>query len=111
MILYVSGGMSGYQDHNFPAFFAAENQLLAAGYEVKNPASNQPEGLSWEQYMRMDLQDLLECDGVAVLDGWEASRGARLETYVARQLGMRVRPVACWLALGAIGAERAENVA
>lgn len=97
--IYVSGPMSGIEDFNFPAFDAAAVRLIALGFEVENPASKGVvEGWTWEQYLRLDLRLLLDCDAVATLDGWVDSRGAWLEVSVARALGMPVRPLNDWLA-------------
>ena len=43
--------------------------------------------------MREDLLLLLECDKVSVLPGWRESKGARLEVFVASELGMEVMPL------------------
>lgn len=40
--------------------------------------------------MRADIKALCDCDHVVVLPGWEKSRGATLEVFIATQLGMRV---------------------
>ena len=92
-VVYISGPMSGLPEKNYPAFFAAEETLAALGYEVLNPAKH-PEQESWEDFMRLDIQDLLRADRVATLPGYENSRGALLEVYLAKQLGLLVDPVA-----------------
>lgn len=101
MIIYISGPMSAHQktDWNFPQFNEAARKLRAAGYGVLNPADHgaDPEW-TWEMYLRLDLQDLLGADGVATIEGWESSRGASLEVTVARALGLKVAPLADWLA-------------
>lgn len=92
-IVYISGPMTGYPEKNYPAFFAAEEELVALGYGVLNPAKH-PEQETWADFMRLDLQDVLRCTHVAMLPGWENSRGAKLEVYVAEQLGVPCEPVA-----------------
>lgn len=97
--LYIAGPMTGLPEFNFPAFNAAEEWLRESGYETRNPArhgAGEP-GQEWSDYMRRDIPDLLECEGVALLGGWEKSRGARLEVTIAEELGMHVRPVSAWL--------------
>jgi hypothetical protein len=90
--------MTGLPEMNFPAFMAAEEVLRGAGYEVRNPARNgQGDGLAWEDYVRRDLRDLLDCHAVALLPDWENSRGATLEVYVAKNLLMDVRPLEEWI--------------
>lgn len=89
--------MTSYPAWNFPAFNEAARVLRAAGFEVENPAEKGiHDGWSWEDYLRYDLKKMLDCDGVATLDGWVASRGAWLEVSTARALGMSVRTVAEW---------------
>jgi len=100
MKLYISGPMSGMPDHGRPAFFYAAGRLLAAGYQIVNPAALQEpvEGKPWEAYLRVDLMAMLDgCEGVALLDGHERSRGARLERHVAEALKMPVKPVDVWV--------------
>lgn len=89
MRVYISGPMTGHEDHNFPAFNDAAEVLRIAGFEVENPAEKGIiEEWSWEDYLRYDLAKLVECEAIHLLPGWRSSRGARLEAYVAGELGM-----------------------
>lgn len=89
--VYISGPMTGYENFNYPAFNQAEERLKAAGHEVENPAKNpDPDPKTWENFMRMALKQLCECDIVVVLPGWEKSRGAVIEVGLAETLGMKV---------------------
>lgn len=98
MRLYISGPMTGIEDYNFPAFNAAAADLTAAGYDVENPADKGLiEGWDWEDYLRYDIKQLMDCDGIAMLRGWNSSRGARLERDVAEGLGMPYRLLNAWL--------------
>lgn len=116
-VIYVSGPMTGIEHWNFPAFAAAVADLRSAGYDVVSPhevalpcgCSGGParcgaDEHTWAEYLRGDLVALLDCTAVALLPGWESSRGAALETHVAKALGMPVRPVAEWLAAAEAGA-------
>lgn len=99
MKIYVSGPMTDYPEFNFPAFQEAAARLRAAGFEVEDPSEKGViEGWSWEDYLRYDLHKVLECQGVATLPGWENSKGAKLEVYVAEQLGIIVRSVDAFVA-------------
>jgi len=89
MTLYLSGPMTGYVDFNYPAFNAEAARLRALGWTVENPAEN-PKQDSWEAYMRQAITQMMRCDRVAVLPGWERSRGANVEVDLADQLGMYV---------------------
>lgn len=100
MKLYISGPMTGYPDFNFPAFNAAAKSLSLAGYEVENPADKGiVDGWNWEDYLRYDLIQMLQCDGVALLDKWEESKGAVLEERTASAVGMSILHVSEWLDL------------
>lgn len=100
MKLYIAGPMTGLEDFNRPAFFAAEEKLELAGLDTLNPARREPViGKTWAEYMREGLADLIQCQGVALLADWHQSKGARLEVHVARELGMRVGSVNEWLEL------------
>lgn len=87
--VYVAGPMSGLPEFNYPAFHAEATRLRALGYHVENPACN-PKQANWEGYMRQALQQMLTCELVAMLPGWESSRGASIERKLAFELGMPV---------------------
>lgn len=94
MIVYVSGPMTGLPEHNLPAFAAAADRLADAGFEPRNPGYRGViEGYTWQDYLRDALRLLLDCDAVALLPGWETSRGALLEVRVATDLGMPCKPL------------------
>lgn len=97
-MLYIAGGMTGYPDCNYPAFHMAAEQLREAGYKVISPAEFGGGEGHYVDIIREDLRLLLDCHGVAVLEGWWESVGARNEVQVAGLLKMPVRPVQEWLA-------------
>lgn len=89
--VYLAGKMSGVPEWNFPAFNAKAEHLRELGWHVENPADNGlTEGYRWQDYMREALAQLVKCDYIYLLAGWETSRGAQLELHVAKQLGMTV---------------------
>ena len=91
MKLYIAGPMSNYPELNFPAFHAEAARLRALGFEIVNPAEiNSDPTAEWLDCMRADIKQLVDCDGIALLPGWEQSRGANIEQTLARGLGLRV---------------------
>lgn len=91
MSVYLCGPMTHCIDFNYPSFHAAAQRLRADGWDVENPAENTPpQDGSWEGYMRIALQQMLTCETVMVLPGWQSSNGANLELAIAHALNMQV---------------------
>lgn len=102
MKVYIAGPMSGLPDFNYPAFNAAEGKLAVAGHYPLNPARSEElnttgKSQHWVWYMRHALRMVADADGVALLPGWENSRGAALENHVASALGLDIRTLDEWL--------------
>lgn len=84
--------MSGIPRFNFPAFHSAAKRWRRAGHTVINPAENDGGDTSrpYAYYMRQDIGYILTVDAIAVLPGWQKSRGANVEVAVARALGLPI---------------------
>ena len=110
MKVYLAGPMSGIPQFNFPAFFAAADRLRAKGHEVFNPAEedikrsgngwwensdgshrNLPEGITYRECLRHDLNWILDhAEGIALLPGWEKSKGVAAEHALAVALNLTI---------------------
>ncbi len=91
MKLYLAGPMTGYADFNKPAFHAEAKRLRSLGYEIVNPAEiNEGIDGDWDLCMKRDVAQLIWCDGVALMRGWDKSRGASIECRLAVDLGLKV---------------------
>ena len=88
--IYLSGPMSGIANHNMPAFNAEADRLRAHGYQVINPAEINVDGGDWKDCLRADIRQLMDCDTLALLPGWENSQGAHLELHIAHRVGIAV---------------------
>ena len=97
MRIYIAGPMTGLPDLNRKAFADACYDLGAKGIEAVNPHILHPPVVEWPQAMRTDLVCMLNCDAVALLDGWRQSRGALLEHYVATSVGIHCAPLETYL--------------
>ena len=88
--IYISGPMTGHDDHNYPAFLRAAVRLQALGWGVANPAENfgGRTDLPRVEYLRHDINLLAACTAIAMLPGWRSSRGSSLEFTIAQELGM-----------------------
>ena len=92
MRIYVAGKITGVPLNNAPAFAAETARLRQYGHEVVNPIEVNAgfEHQGWLACMKRDLAELVTCDSVVMLEGWERSRGATIEHDLATKLGMLV---------------------
>lgn len=111
MKVYLAGPMRGIPQFNFPAFFAAAERLRAAGHTVFNPAERDNErhgvdvsagnhagdesvaaaqhGFSLREALADDLNFICrEAEAIALLPGWERSKGVAAERATAAALGL-----------------------
>lgn len=111
-VIYIAGPMRGKPDWNYAAFNAAELQLRHSGWEPINPATldenyqdtkdlGNPEDFdpysskihkdANRRIMKRDVDAICDhCDAIYMLDGWEASRGACAEFYLASAIGLDI---------------------
>lgn len=111
MKFYLAGPMTGIPHFNFPAFNAWADQLRHKGHEVFNPAERDIErhggvdisadnvagdpthaakthGFSLRDALADDTAYICKAaDAIAMLPGWENSKGARAEHALAFALG------------------------
>ncbi len=111
---YLAGPMTGIPGFNFPAFFAAEADLRALGFEVFNPARADTERygvdlgksatgsheeaekiagrpVTYKECLKVDLNWILDnADAIALLPGWEKSMGVKAEKALADCLQLEV---------------------
>lgn len=112
MKVYLAGPMTGIPQFNFPAFDAAAADLRRRGYDVVSPAElDEPEtralalkspdgsmgsgshnGETWGDFLARDVKLIADegIEAIVCLDGWQNSKGARLETFVARLAGLPI---------------------
>lgn len=92
MKIYLSGKISGLP---FPyvqqRFNNAEALLTELGFEVVNPLNN---GLdqekTWNEHLCKDIEMLLPCDAIYMMDNWVDSTGASIEYDIAMRTGKDV---------------------
>jgi hypothetical protein len=93
--IYLSGPMSGLPGNNFYAFNTYAATLRGMGLDIVNPAeiggdANDTNPANYNAYLRADIKAMMDCDGIALMPGWETSTGANLELHIAHRVGMRV---------------------
>ena len=92
MKIYISGKISGTDlTETRKRFAAVAEATKKLGYEPVNPFENGlSEHDSWEAHMFKDIADLLHCHAIYMLQGWEDSKGARIEHYIATEIGIPI---------------------
>ena len=89
MILYLAGKMTGTADMGRRQFNEAEEWLANKGHIVLNPA-RLPLGLTEDSYMGIGLRMLDAAEAIYLLQGWETSKGAKIEKAYAEYQGKKV---------------------
>ena len=92
MKIYLSGKISGTDlSTTRRRFSEVAEKLQSLGHKVVNPLCN---GLSehdpWEEHIAKDIINLIDCEGIYMLQGWEDSQGARIEHAIAKEIGLKV---------------------
>lgn len=90
--VYISGAIAHHNLENRKSVFDnAAAWLELKGYSAVNPFDNGlPQRADRSDHMKADLKMLTDCDKIYMLQGWEQSKGARLELDVACQCGIEV---------------------
>lgn len=106
--VYIAGPMSGYPEHNFPAFERAILHLKNRGYLPVSPHLIDPthvgecrigngakyrvgaNGHMESCHLLADIKQLVHCDAIYMLKGWEASFGSELELTCAKRFGFPI---------------------
>ena len=96
--IFIAGPMRGYENYNFKKFDHIEEFLKQLGFDVVNPARISRKFKESEVnsdiavYNKMvDMQQDAErtCNTILLLDGWQWSKGVKLEVKTASELGMQ----------------------
>lgn len=109
-VIYLAGPMQGYPQFNFPAFAQAAAYLRGFGHRVFSPAerdlsrygdkisvgnatgdvkqAEKDHGFSLRSALADDTEFIcMEADTIALLPGWEHSKGAFAEWALSKALG------------------------
>lgn len=92
MKVYISGPISGHSDAP-EKFEQAKKQLLDLNKEyipISPMDLSHKHDKSWFNYMREDIQAMMECEAIYMLNGWKKSMGARIENDLAQSLNFKI---------------------
>lgn len=99
--IYIAGPMTGVPRFNRPKFEEAARILRAHGWTVESPVEiaaafgsdntivTTPGML--DAVIEAELEALARCDAIYLLEGWEKSRGAKRELWLALEKGLDVK--------------------
>lgn len=105
--------MTNIPHFNFPAFDDASAAARELDFDISNPHEHdqatypgideaqatvngnvldlrEEVGFDYAAAMRWDLSEVIRCDAIILLPGWEGSTGARCERFVAEMTGKTV---------------------
>ena len=110
MNIYVIGPVTGKENENREEFERVRDELIASPHthNVDIPHNHVEPWDEWRDAMCGSIRAMLWLArysgvgdipgfGIAMLDGWEHSRGARIEHDLAEALGIECRPWREWL--------------
>ena len=89
MKTYISGRISGLDYTEVERKFEnAEDLITGIGLVPVSPLKNGLDrNTTWENHMLKDIEILLTCDAILMLEDWAESRGARIEKTIAEESG------------------------
>lgn len=92
MKIYISGKISGTDlTETRKRFAAVAKAMKRIGVEPVNPLENGlTEHDTWEAHIAKDIADLLQCKAIYMLQGGQESKGARIDHYIATEIGMPI---------------------
>lgn len=94
--IYIAGPMAGLPLYNFPAFYSAEERLARLGWHPVNPAQfnhvfgNDLSGKILDAVCESERAAIPHLDAIYLLKGWEKSKGAKRELFVAPRHNLEV---------------------
>lgn len=87
--VYIAGKVTGLDIKEYTKNFADAVEFAKKYFdaEVVNPILLGGEQYTWQENMKFCIAELMNCDTVVFIPGWESSSGANLEYKIAKALG------------------------
>lgn len=96
-LLYISGPITPTTQYpnkveNIARMREVGQRWFKRGYSVFVPGSNNSgwDGVTYDEYVSMDIAVLAKCQGIVMMEGWEWSRGADKEYHRSNILGITI---------------------
>lgn len=105
MKLYICGSINKLPKLNQAAFDHHASELQQAGYEIITTNNTMPNKADAANTLNDSSPILRQCDGIAVLPDWYASKCSLLEIKTAVLINLPVRSIGDWLSLNPLSEE------
>jgi len=90
--IYIAGKISGLPIEEYTKNFNdAKEYLESLGYEAVNPVEHTDAEMGWEDCMKICIKLILDCDGIYMLENWDASDGAKIELAFGKYIMKKIR--------------------
>ena len=86
--IYISGPITGVPDYK--THFAEAKVLIQNLHAEPVSPADTKEGLTYKEYIDTGLWQLMACDMICMLPGWQNSTGASLEYEYAKAVDMPI---------------------
>ena len=101
MKVYISGKITGLPcDEVKEKFVWAAEQIRRLGFTPISPINKDlPYDADWHEHMVQDIKLLLDCEAIYLQIDWKNSKGAQIEQYIAKEMGMLIiyqLPFSAW---------------
>lgn len=89
---YISGMITNLPEPVYKTLFThAKQEVMKMGFEPVCPIDlPHNHGREWKDYMRKDINALLQCSHMYLLNNWTGSKGSRLELHIAIEMEMKI---------------------
>jgi hypothetical protein len=92
-VIYISGKITGFDKEVYEKNFNDAEDRMRTMYPdatiynpIKVTSHLNPALHTWEQYMLTNIEVIFKCNTIYVLNNWQSSKGAKVETAIAEEL-------------------------